>query len=85
MFLVVSSQAHVRLAVLTIDAIVGPTNGRDNQIALRDSLIVPGNTLYGRERLVPCYKITGSRRSLAIEALVEIHIGSAYTDLSNAK
>jgi hypothetical protein len=71
--------------VLTIDAIVGPTNGRNNQIALRNSLIVLGNTLYCRERLMPRYKITGALRGLTIEALVEIHIRSAYSDFSDAK
>jgi hypothetical protein len=85
MLLVVSSQAHVGLAVLTIDAIVRPTNGRNHKIALRNSLIVPVNTLYCRERLVPCYEITGARRSLTIEALVEIHIRSTYSDFSDAK
>jgi len=71
--------------VLAIDAIVGPTNGRNYKVAFRNSLIVPGNTLYRRERLVPCYEITGPGRSLTVEALVEIHIRSAYTDLSDAK
>src|SRR5207245_6410967 len=79
-----AEEAHVALAGLAIGAVVGTADRRDDEVASGESRYPLPHRLDHAQRLVTDDQEGGTRRRLAVEAAVDLRVGTIDADLEDA-
>ena len=85
MLLVVSGEAHVRFAVLTVEASVRSSHSWNYKIAFLDSCRIARRLFDGGQTFVSEYEIIGTEGRFAIAALNYLQVSSTDTDPVGSK